>query len=315
MRLTLRQLQIFVAVCETGGTLAAARRVSMSQSAASAALNDLENLLGTRLFDRIGKRLALNESGRLLLPQAQALLDGALGIERQFSIGAAGTAQLRVGASTTIGNYVMPPLIADFRKQLPQARIELLIGNTSDVVAQVSGFKVDIGFIEGNCHDVELEATPWLPDELVIVCSPAHPLASRQRGRRLGPGDLRAAEWLLREPGSGTREISDQMLLPHLHRFDAAMVLGNAEAIKRAAAEGLGLGCLSRWVVADMLADGRLAPLRTSLPPLVRHFYLIRHKRKVPSAGLARFIAHCQAATPAPGRGQAPADQATSGNG
>ena len=120
MRLTLRQFQIFVAVADTGSTTAAAESVALSQSATSNALNELESLLGERLFDRIGKRLVLNDVGRVLLPQVRALLDCAISIERQFGIGGDGTAevraamQLRVGASTTIGNYLLPGLIASY---------------------------------------------------------------------------------------------------------------------------------------------------------------------------------------------------------
>jgi DNA-binding transcriptional LysR family regulator len=301
MHLTLRQLQIFVAVCETGGTVPAARSVALSQSATSAALNELEGILATQLFDRIGKRLVLNDNGRSLLPQARALLDGALSIESQFSPSGGPAASLaKMGASTTIGNYVMPALIAQFRRDEPAARIEVHIGNTSEIAAEVAEFKVDIGFIEGPCHEWDLEVTPWLVDELVIVSSSQHPLARRSRAGKITVDDLRQAEWLLREPGSGTREAADQVLLPYLHHVNAAMVLGNTEAIKRAAAENLGLSCLSRWVVADMLATRRLTILRTPLPPLSRRFYLIRHKKKVLSAGLERFIALCQSSSPTP---------------
>src|SRR3954470_18270097 len=117
MRITLRQLSIFKAVADAGTTAAAALQVALSQSATSAALNELESVLGARLFDRIGTRLVLNDTGRGLLPQARAVLDGAAGIERDFGIAvdardAAAPSLLRVGASTTIGNYLLPTLIA-----------------------------------------------------------------------------------------------------------------------------------------------------------------------------------------------------------
>jgi DNA-binding transcriptional LysR family regulator len=300
MRLTLRQLQIFVAICEAGSTVPAAKQVSLSQSATSAALKELEAILDTPLFDRIGKRLILNDNGRSLLPQARALLDGVQGIESQFSLsGGPAASLLKMGASTTIGNYVMPALIGQFRKSEPAVRVDVHIGNTSEIAAQVADFKVDIGFIEGPCHESDLEVTPWLPDELVIVGSRHHPLA--QRAGKVTVKALRGAEWLLRESGSGTREAADQVLLPHLHHVNEAMVLGNTEAIKRAVAEDLGLSCLSRWVVADMLATGQLTILHTTLPPLSRWFYLIRHKKKVLSAGLERFIQLCRSSSPTPG--------------
>jgi DNA-binding transcriptional LysR family regulator len=299
MQLTLRQLQIFIAIGETGGTTAAAESISLSQSAVSAALSELESLLGTRLFDRVGKRLVLNDNGRVLLSQARSLLDAAQNIERQFSMpGQAAASSLKVGASTTIGNYVMPALIAGFRESNPAMCIEIHIGNTSEIATEVANFKVDIGFIEGPCHESELNVIPWLMDELVIVSSPIHPLVGKQRSQKITVNDLREAEWLLREPGSGTREVVEQVLLPYLHHLNEGMIFGNAEAIKRAVAENLGISCLSQWVVADLTGSGRLVILHTPLPQLSRRFYLICHKKKFLSATLERFIHHCRTSQP-----------------
>src|SRR5438067_7345046 len=128
MRITLRQLAIFAAVADAGSTASAAGRVALSQSATSAALNELEAVLGARLFDRVGTRLVLNDTGRGLLPQARAVLDGAAGIEREFGLGTApgeagAPSLLRVGASTTIGNYLLPTLIAGWQRAHPGAPV------------------------------------------------------------------------------------------------------------------------------------------------------------------------------------------------
>jgi DNA-binding transcriptional LysR family regulator len=299
MRLTLRQLQIFTAIGQTGGTTTAAESISLSQSAVSAALSELESLLNTQLFDRVGKRLVLNDNGRLLMPQARSLLDGALSIESQFTAGGDSAAcALKTGASTTIGNYVMPPLIARYREKVPAATVEVHIGNTGEIASAVANFKVDIGFIEGPCHESELVVIPWLVDELVIVSAPNHPLAQQQLLRRIHLKDLRNADWLLREPGSGAREVVEQVLLPYLHHLKLGMSFGNAEAIKRAVVENLGISCLSLWVVADMLAAGRLVVLHTPIPQLSQRFYLVHHKKKFLSAGLEQFIHYCQSVPP-----------------
>jgi DNA-binding transcriptional LysR family regulator len=304
MRLTLRQLQIFVAIGETGGTTTAAQSISLSQSAVSAALNELENLLQAKLFDRVGKRLLLNDNGRILISQARSILDVARTLEVQFlASGNATSSLLRVGASTTIGNYILPALIARFREVAPGAQVDLRIGNTSEIVDEVANFKVDIGFIEGPCHRTEAAVIPWLVDELVIVSSPTHPLAIRQNSeQKIRIKDLRQVDWLLREPGSGTREAVEQVLLPHLHFINEGMVFGNAEAIKRAVAEKLGISCLSRWVISDLLTSGRLVILQTPLPQLSRRFYLVHHKKKLLSTALDRFIDHCRLSKPMPDR-------------
>jgi DNA-binding transcriptional LysR family regulator len=295
MRLTLRQLQIFMAVADTGSTTAAGQHVALSQSAISAALNELESLLGARLFDRIGKRLALNDTGRALLPQARALLDGAQGIESRFRIGAADAGRmatfLRIGASTTIGNYLLPALVARHLQASPATGIDVIIRNTSDVAAAVARLEVDLGLIEGPCHERELLVRPWREDQLVIVCAPSHTLVREDPLARIGIKALRSQRWLVREPGSGTREAVEHAVLPHLHHWIEPMQLGSTEAIKQAAAAGLGLTCLSLCAVQDLLTLRRLVLVNTTLPRLARHLYLIHHRQKQFSVGLERFVA------------------------
>ena len=299
MRITLRQLAVFIAVADAGSTTAAASRVALSQSATSAALNELEAVLQARLFDRVGTRLVLNDTGRGLLPQARAVLDGAAGIERDFGI-AVGTRDvavpslLRVGASTTIGNYLLPTLIADWRRARPDAQVDVAIANTAAVAAAVARMEVDIGLIEGPCHEPELLARPWREEELVICAAPSHPLLAGDPARKLDVAALRQAAWLLREPGSGTREAVEQALQPHLHQLREGLRFGGTEAIKQAAIEGLGLTCLSLFAVRDLVALGRLVRVCTTLPRLARRFWLVHHGRKQFSRGLAAFVDFCE---------------------
>jgi DNA-binding transcriptional LysR family regulator len=298
MRLTLRQLLIFTAIADAGSTTSAGLRLALSQSATSGALNELENLLGAQLFDRVGKRLLLNDNGRSLLPQARALLDSAQDIEGQFGIGTAAAGQdamatrLHIGASTTIGNYLLPALVASYLRAWPAAGVDVQIGNTRDVAGAVTRLEVDLGLIEGPCRETEVRVVPWREDDLVIVCAPTHPLA-QNAGARVPLKALRQTRWLLREPGSGTREATEQALLAHLHHLDGEMLPGSTEAIKQAAAEGLGLACLSLCAVQDLLTLGRLVVLETTLPRLTRRLYLIHHRRKRFSANLQRFVRHC----------------------
>src|SRR5882757_3052113 len=185
MKLTLRQLKIFQAVALRGSTSAAAKSVPLSQSATSAAVNELEQALGTLLFDRVGKRLLLNDRGRTLLPAARAVLDGAQDIERTFASGdSAALLDLKIYASTTIGNYLLPRVLARFRTLHRDSALDMRIGNSLDVVTAVREFATDLGFIEGPCHAPDVSVLPWLEDELVVVAAPTHPLALRaSRGR------------------------------------------------------------------------------------------------------------------------------------
>ncbi|RAM63519.1 transcriptional regulator [Herbaspirillum rubrisubalbicans] len=291
MRITLRQLQIFLAVAQSGSTTAAAGMVALSQSAASASLNELESLLGVQLFDRVGKRLVLNDSGRQLLPQARHMLDAAQTIERQFSDPAAGS-ELHLGASTTIGSYLLPAMIAAYRRIHAGARVRALVANTADIVEAVVNFEVDAGLIEGPCHADDVRVEPWMTDELIVVAAPTHPIVAT--ARKITLKMLRQADWLLREAGSGTREAVEHALIPYLHHLPSSFEFGNSEAIKRATAEGLGISCLSRSVVEDLIESGKLVELETPLPTLRRHFYMVVSRHRAPSPSLAALLSFCR---------------------
>ena len=293
VRLTLRQLEIFAGVVRCGTTAAAGDAVSLSQSATSAALKELEHALGAPLFDRVGKRLLVNDRGRALLPAVLAVLDGARSIEIAFGAGGDAAPDLRLFASTTIGNYVLPRVLAGYRRTRADASLQLRIGNTLDVVTAVRQFTSDLGFIEGPCHASDVTVIPWIEDRLVIVAAPTHALARESLLCPLNASQLMAAPWLLREPGSGTREAVELALLPHLAGMEASLTLGSSEAIKNAVAEGLGVSCLSRAVVRDLVSAGRLMVLDTRLPPLTRWFSLIHPRRKILSESLRGFMRHC----------------------
>ena len=299
LRLTLRQLQIFRVVAESGSTAAAAATIALSQSATSAAINELERVLELQLFDRIGKRLQLNDNGRMLLPQALALLDGAGWIERWALDRESHIGTLRIGASTTIGNYMLPAILAGFRETLPGLarenwQVQVAIANTSVIASGVAAFELDLGLIEGPCHEPDLTVQPWLEDELVVVAAANDPIVPRGRHRQISLETLAKATWLLREEGSGTREIINQLLIPYLHHLKPGIQFGNPEAIKRAAASGLGISCLSRFVVEDLLKTGVLVAPPTELPKLTRHFYIVMHEQKKRTRGLDMLIKHLE---------------------
>ena len=295
MKISLRQLQIFIAICKSGSTTAAAELVSLSQSATSASLNELESLLQVELFDRIGKKLVLNENGRQILPQAMQAMDIGHSIEDQFNLnGRHKKSTLHIGASTTIGNYLLPSLLSQYSKEasiLPKIEI----ANTSNISIAVANFEVDFGLIEGPCHESDLIVEKWLEDELIIVSSKQHPLAIKNRKSKITSKDLSNAQWLLRESRSGTREAVEQLLTNHLEKLDSAGEFSNSEAIKHSAAEGLGIACLSRAAVADQIELGKLVELSTALPPLTRNLYIIQNKHKVISKWNQGFLEHCRA--------------------
>jgi DNA-binding transcriptional LysR family regulator len=290
LRLNLRQLEVFLATARGGSTRAAAGRIARSQSAASASLADLEVTLGVELFDRIGRRLLLNENGRALLPKAQALVEQASEVQDLFKDEHA--APLRVAASFTIGEYLLPSLVSQWTQLHPKSQIHLRIANTSEVIEAVAGFDVDIGFVEGSQTHSDLVVRPWLDDEMVIVAAPSHPLANRCATAR----QLADATWVLREHGSGTRQIADAWLLKNLNQVRVSFELGSIEAIKRLVATSDALGCLSRYAVSQSVEDGHLIELQTRLPKATRKFAIVLHREKRLGRSTTDFLEHCSAA-------------------
>ncbi len=293
MRMTLRQLQIFIAIAQSGSTTAAAEVIALSQSAISASIAELEKALNVQLFDRLGKRLMLNDHGRAMLPQAMFLVDSAASLELAFMQDK--PSQLKIGASYTIGNYLIPSLLADFW-QLQGVEIdfkipatEVTIANSADITEKVANFEIDIGLIEGACNHTELAVTPWLEDELLLVVSAKHELA-QQVNHAIDIQTLHTANWLLRERGSGTREALETALLPHISQLKSSLQFNDHEAIKHAAVAGLGIACLSKFVVKDMIEANKLVVIQTNIGTIKRQFSILKHRQKQITAGMQGFI-------------------------
>ncbi|AOB31332.1 hypothetical protein AKI39_12510 [Bordetella sp. H567] len=282
IRFSLRQLSVFVAVARQGSTRSAAETLSMSQSAVSAALGELEAVANELLFDRHGRKLVLNDAGRALLSRAAPLVEGAESLSRSFD---STSVSLRIAASSTIGNYVLPAILVRFLSEYPTAKLDVSIDNTQGVQDAVSNFNADIGLVEGGSHGPDVTVQPWIEDEMVVVAAPHSPTARCARRRN----NLAAADWILREPGSGTREFVEQQIGKALGTLNIAFELGDSEAIRRTLIGGYGVSCLSRYVVAEDLEAGRLVEINEGLPLLTRPFLIVMHRNKSQSRGLAAF--------------------------
>ncbi len=293
MRFTLRQLQVFVAVAQQESVSRAAEQLSLSQSATSTSLTELERQSGCQLFDRAGKRLSLNALARQLLPQAVALLDQARAIEDLLN-GKTGFGSLDVGATLTVGNYLATLLIGSFMQRHPECRVSLHVQNTANIVQQIALHELDLGLIEGDCQHPDIEVLPWVEDELVVFCAPRHPLAS------LGQASLEELSreaWILRERGSGTRLTFDQAMRHHPTPLNIRLELEHTEAIKRAVESGLGISCISRLALRDAFRRGSLVPVETPGIDLRRQFYFIWHRQKYQTAAMREFLDQCRALT------------------
>ncbi|AQZ95936.1 LysR family transcriptional regulator [Halopseudomonas phragmitis] len=290
MRYTLRQLEVFLAAAHHNNLTRAAESLAMSQSAASSALRDLESQFDVQLFDRVGKRLQLNELGQSVRPRAEALLEQArqleLTLQRHQDIG-----HLKVGATLSIGNYLAVEIMARYMGEQAGARVELEVANTSTIVRKVANFELDIGLIEGEVHHPELDMLPWRDDELVVFCAPDHPWAGKPW---LSDEQLLATEWIVRESGSGTRQHFDWAMHGLLPELNIKLELQHTEAIKRAVEAGLGVGCLSAITLVDAFRRGSLVPLPVPQRNFHRRFYFALQRNKFRSAGMQRWLEMCR---------------------
>lgn len=289
MRYSLRHLEIFAAVARHGNISSAAGELSMSQSAASTALIELERRYDRPLFDRVGKRVRLNENGRLLLPAALQLLNGAAEIDSML-LGKTGPGPIKLGATQTIGSYIAPVLINEYLQQYPDCSMTLEIGNTHEISRKITEFSLDIALIEGEYSHPDLLVTNWIEDELVIICGPANPLARRHRCTL---DDVLTERWVVRERGSGTRQALDLAMRPYISRWHIGMELQQIEAILETVAVGSFVGCVPRIAARHALARRTVVELKVPELELHRRFYMVTHRQKSHSSGVRAFMDIC----------------------
>jgi DNA-binding transcriptional LysR family regulator len=286
MRISLKQLSVFDAVARLGSVSKAADDIALSQSAASMSLSELESHLGAPLFNRHGKRLSLNDYGRWLQPKVHQLLQQAFEIESSREHGKL-QGSLKIGASNTIGSYLVPSAIAAFVQKHEEVNVSLEIGNTEQIVSGMQSLKFDIGLIEGLSHSPQLISSVWRKDQLKIFCSPDHPLAKKEKIRK---EDLNNEQWVLREQGSGTREIFSLASQGIIDNPKVKLELGNSEAIKLAVKTGLGLGCLSELAIQQEVEAGSLVALSVDFIDLSRNFFQIQRKDVYQSQLMKAFV-------------------------
>lgn len=300
MRYSLRQLEVFLAVARIGTVSGAGEALGMSQSAASGALGDLERQFERRLFDRVGKRLRLSELGETVRASAEGVLDRASELEAALE-GRAAVGRLRIGATLTIGNHLVAPLMARFMREHSRAELTLDVANTEEIAHRVSNFDIDVGMVEGEVQHPDIEVMPWREDELVVFCAPEHPYA---RKRALTDMDLRSARWIVREHGSGTRQTFDRAMHGLLGDLDIVLALEHTEAIRGAVVAGIGIGCVSRIALQEAFDHRILTPCRVPHRDFHRELYLLLNKRKYRGRALELWLTLCREAPPGPPPGR-----------
>ncbi|MDD3445291.1 MAG: LysR substrate-binding domain-containing protein [Zavarzinia sp.] len=288
--MTLEQLRIFIAVAELEHVTRAAAALNLTQSATSAAIAALEARHGAKLFDRVGRRIALTPAGRAFLPAARAVLAEAASAEAVLAdLTGLARGRLSVAASQTVASYWLPPILLRYRARHPGIVVEVGVGNTEAVAARLREGLADIGIVEGAVDDSALIGRPVASDDMVLVAAIGFD----------GPDDPRHLPWILRERGSGTRAALEAALARRglsIADLDVRLVLPTNEAVRTAVEAGGGVAVLSRAVVAGCLDGGSLRALPFDLPG--RDFLMLRHRQRKPSHAAEALFALIDAQVP-----------------
>lgn len=286
--MNLRKLNIFYQTATCLNMSKVAKDMYISQPSISQSITELETELEVKLFDRIGKKLYLTYEGEVFLNYTRRILNL---YEEGVSVIKEGSKEnkgkITIGASTTIGIYILPHIIKEFSKKYPNIEISIIIENTAHIETLLLENKIDFAYVEGNLHSEELNSQKIWDDELVFICGEEH----RWKGKEIiTSDDLSSEKLVMREKGSGTREILESYLVSENIPYDIYLELGNTEAIKNIVEANLGIGCTSFMTVKEKSERGEIEILRIEDNRLFRDLLLITHRDKYISSSMKQFI-------------------------
>jgi DNA-binding transcriptional LysR family regulator len=282
-KLTLRQMEIFLNVVKEGHLTNVAKAMGLSQSAISMAIKELEKILGNPLFDRINKKLILNEMGRSFEREISPIIKKINDIEYEFK-NTVNKGMIRVGASTTVVDYMMPPIICSYMNNYPDVKVALKEGNTKNIVDQIKEGKLDVGFIEGMVNDADIIKEVVGVDELIVVTT------DPELNKKCFIDSIQSRKWVLREEGSGTREVFLDYIKDKVDHINIFLELGHTESIKSLLMNHQCLTCISKIAVKNEIEDGKLIQVPLKNFECKRHFFMIYHKDKYKSELFEKFV-------------------------
>jgi DNA-binding transcriptional LysR family regulator len=282
-KLTLRQMEIFLNVVKEGHLTNVAKGMGLSQSAISMAIKELEKILGNPLFDRINKKLILNEMGRSFQKEIAPIIKKINDIEYEFK-NTVNKGMVRVGASTTVVDYMMPPIICSYMNNYPDVKVALKEGNTKNIVELIKEGKLDVGFIEGMVNDADIIKEVVGIDELVVVTT------DPELNKECFIDSIQSKKWVLREEGSGTREVFLDYVKDKVDHINIFLELGHTESIKSLLLNHQCLTCISKIAVRNEIETKKLIQIPLKNFECKRHFFMIYHKDKYKSELFEKFV-------------------------
>lgn len=288
--MNIRKMKIFYATATSLNMTKVAKELYISQPSVSQAIHEFEDEMGAKLFDRIGKRIYLTNEGEVCLNYVRRILNlYEEATEKVKEITNQENGKIRIGASTTIGIYILPDIIKEFVEEHKAIEISLIIENTANIEKLILENKVDFAFVEGRILSEEINKNTVWKDEIVFISSEVHPWSKKEI---ITTEDLKNEKLIMREEGSGTREIVESYLVDKNISYRVFMELGNTEAIKKSVEANLGVGCLSIRCVQDKIENGNLHAVRIDKGIIQRDLTLLIHKDKFINNNMKEFIRH-----------------------
>lgn len=287
--MTFRHLEIFVKTAETLSMTAAAEILFIAQPSVSQSISELEQHLKTRLFERLGRRLHLTDDGAEFLAYARHIISLSGEAERRMLDRHRG-GSIRLGGSVTVGTTVMNSVIKKFMGELPECRVTVTVDDTSALEKLLLSDGIDLAFAEGDMKSQYIISREVMDDELLLICPKGHRFSGIEY---IKSSELAGEGFIIREEGSGTRELFESVMMAHRIEYRVAGVMNNAEAIKLAVADGLGISVISSLSVSRELERGELSALRIDGVNFNRHFTLFHHRNKFITPAMEKFMNLC----------------------
>ena len=285
------KLKVFCAVAETGSFSKASKMVNLTQPAVSLQIQALEESYETALFERSGKNITLTAAGKLLYQYAKDILNLYTTVEKEINnLTGLSKGSLQVGASSTIGNYLLPTVIIAFKKKYPKIDVSLFVSNTKGIIELLNTGRIDIGLVEGDAPKQSLDIEKLLEDELVLIMPPDHLWVKR---KNISVSELLSQPVIMREDGSGTRQMIEKHLMANKispSNLRMSLVLGSTEAIKSAVEHGMGVSILSHWTVRKEVQFGTIKTNAFKDIRFTRNFNIVFHKRGALAATAKDFF-------------------------
>ncbi len=287
--MTLRHLKIFIKVADLGSMTAASEALFIAQPTVSQAISELEDHYGVKLFDRLSRRLYITEVGRRLLSYARHII--ALFDEMEQAMrNPDNSGVLKIGASVTVGTYLLPKLVNSFSGLYPALQIRAFTKNTKDIESLIISNTIDFGVVEGIVHTPDIVSTPFMDDELVLVCGRGHPLYN---SRAVTPDELSELQFIVREQGSGTRELFESIMAANDIKWQLAWESNVSDGLKSAAISGLGVAVISKLLIEAEVNTGDLSIIKVIGIDFKRKFSIIHHKNKYLTQAMKAFFDLC----------------------